>query len=171
MRDKGLIKQQRDYSCGLAALATVLTHYFLTPTSEEALLEALASNGEREARWIEEGVSLAALARLARDRGFAAAGVAVAPGALDRLGVPAIAYLELGEDAHFTVLRGVAAEAVELADPSWGNTRMVRATFEAAFLREDGRGRLLVLAGTPGKPVAADYFGLRRPLPLLRPPR
>jgi len=170
LRDRGVVKQQRDYSCGLAALATVLTHYFLKPTTEDVLLDALASRDEDADRSLSEGVSLAALATLAREQGLSVAGVAVPPAALDRLGAPAIAYLELGDDAHFTVLRGVSAAAVELADPAWGNTRMQRAEFEAAFLREDGRGRLLVLAAPVAVPVARDYFGLRRPLPLLRPP-
>lgn len=165
-----MVKQQRDFSCGLAALATVLTHYFLRPTTEDVLLEALQAAADDARPWVEEGVSLRALAALAGEQGLVASGAAVPPEALASLRVPAIAYLELGNDAHFTVVRGVAADVVELADPAWGNTRMARSRFDAAFRREDGRGRLLLFAAPESWPVAEDYFGLRRPLPHLRLP-
>lgn len=168
-RDAGVVRQQRDFSCGTAALATVLSHYFLHPTSEEELLAALRI-GE-DGRRGSGGVSMRMLAELARERGFAARGVSVSAAALDALRAPAIAYLEHWGQPHFAVLRGVSSAAVELADPARGNIRLSRPAFAAQFLDDSGRGRLLLLAAVPGAAVAGDYFGLRRPLPLLRPPR
>ncbi|MHA7815479.1 MAG: C39 family peptidase [Pseudohaliea sp.] len=164
-----MVRQQRDFSCGTAALATVLTHYFLQPTSEAELLDALLTTAGSEGL-LRQGVSLGALAGLAEARGFAARGVAVSPGALNALRAPAIAWLAPRGQPHFAVLRGISPDAVELADPARGNVRVPRAVFERDFLAEDGRGRLLLLAAPAGAPVAADYFGLRRPLPRLRPP-
>ncbi len=169
LRDAGVVRQQRDFSCGTAALATLLTHYFLRPTSEAELLEALLATVGSDALH-RHGVSLRALATLAEARGLAASGVAVRAEALDALRAPAIAWLAPRGQPHFAVLRGVSPAAVELADPARGNVRVRRAAFERDFLDEDGRGRLLLLEAPAGTPVAADYFSLRRPLPQLRPP-
>jgi len=164
-----VVRQQRDFSCGTAALATLLTYYFLRPTSEAELLEALLASVGSDALQ-RQGVSLRALADLAVARGLAATGVAVPAGALDALRAPAIAWLAPRGQRHFAVLRGVSRGAVELADPARGNVRLPRAAFERDFLGEDGRGRLLLLAAPPGTPLAPGYFSLRRPLPQLRPP-
>lgn len=164
-----MVRQQRDFSCGTAALATLLTHYFLQPASEGELLEALLAMAGHEGLQ-RQGISLGALAALAEARGFAARGVAVTAEALDALRVPAIAWLAPRGQPHFAVLRGVSSGAVELADPARGNVRVPRPAFEREFLDERGQGRLLLLAAPPGAPVAGDYFGLRRPLPRLRPP-
>jgi len=164
-----VVRQQRDFSCGTAALATLLTHYFLRPTGEAELLEALLARTGRDALR-RQGVSFAALAALAEARGLSASGVAVGAQALAHLRVPVIAWLAPRGQPHFAVLRGVSPGAVELADPARGNVRQPRAAFERDFLGEDGRGRLLLLAAPPGTPLAPDYFGLRRPLPQLRPP-
>jgi predicted double-glycine peptidase len=164
-----VVRQQRDFSCGTAALATLLTHYFLRPTSEAELLEALLAGVGRDALQAQ-GVSLQALATLAEARGLTATGVAVSARALDALRAPVIAWLAPRGQPHFAVLRGVSPAAVELADPARGNVRLPRAVFERDFLGEDGRGRLLLLAAPAGTRVAAGYFSLRRPLPQLRPP-
>lgn len=168
-RDAGVVRQQRDFSCGTAALATLLTYHFLRPTTEAELLDALLGSLGSEGLQ-REGVSLRTLAALAEARGFTARGVAVRADALDALRAPAIAWLAPRGQPHFAVLRGISSAAVELADPARGNVRVSRPAFERDFIGQDGRGRLLLLAAPAGATVAADYFGLRRPLPHLRPP-
>lgn len=169
LRDAGVVRQQRDFSCGLAALATLLSHYYRRPATEASLLARLLGDApvavERRAL-VSRGVSLAELARLAADHGLQARGVAVRASALARLRVPAIAYLEEHGVGHFTVLRRVAAHRVQLADPAAGNVSWSRRRFRAAFSTDGGRGRLLLLgdAATPPAPGPA----VDRPLPLLR---
>ena len=41
IRDRYVVKQQFDYSCGAAALATLLTHHFGDATSEQDVLKIL----------------------------------------------------------------------------------------------------------------------------------
>jgi hypothetical protein len=43
LRDRYVIKQQLDYSCGAAALATLLIYYFGEETSEPEILQILVS--------------------------------------------------------------------------------------------------------------------------------
>lgn len=41
LRDLNVVKQQLDYSCGSAAMATLLRYYFGDQTSEQAILDKL----------------------------------------------------------------------------------------------------------------------------------
>ena len=45
LRDAGVVRQRRDFSCGLASLATLLTHYYRIEVGEEALLDEVLSRG------------------------------------------------------------------------------------------------------------------------------
>jgi predicted double-glycine peptidase len=76
LRDKDVIKQRLDYSCGAAALATLLRYYFNEPISEAQVLKAIVSRlSEDELRLKESrGFSLLDLKRAAEDLGYRAAG-------------------------------------------------------------------------------------------------
>jgi len=179
LRDAQLVRQSRDYTCGLAALATLLRHAFGRNVSEAGLLRSLeneiAGDGNSGAVRPGSGVSFATLRRLARRHGVDAVGLSLGREGLRHLALPVIAYLEYHGQPHFTVLRGVDPEqgSVHLADPGWGNWRLSTAQFHALWdPAARGRGRILALlprdgeaAGRPG-----DYFGVR-PRPVLLAPR
>ncbi|MEM9760322.1 MAG: cysteine peptidase family C39 domain-containing protein, partial [Pseudomonadota bacterium] len=71
-RDSGLVRQAYDFSCGLAALATLMNWHGVSVTEAELLAE-LGDTWRTQRRRI----SFADLATLARRRGFLAQGVAV----------------------------------------------------------------------------------------------
>lgn len=181
-RDAGVIRQSLDYSCGLAALATVLSDLG-TPVSEAELLSALfagpaSSQGDTPRRDADapvlsppaeapapgaehRDISFADLARLARQRGFSALGIAAPLETLKKLRVPAIVAMDIDGRAHFSVLRAVAHDgAALLADPSWGNRRLAAWEFERYALSdaagEDGGRPLcrLLLLGPSDTPQA-----------------
>lgn len=148
LRDAGVIRQQEDYSCGLAALATLLTYDYGRAVSEPELLQRLLQRLPDRAEEVRAGgVSLQDLSVLAADYGYASAGVSITPEALLTLRWPAVAYLEVQGMPHFVVLRRVEADgAVQIADPSWGNRRLLAFRFAGQFFTaSDGRGRLLLL--------------------------
>lgn len=189
LRDQEVIRQEYDFSCGLAALATVLTYYFERPVTEAQLLDqlelpdsqSLARQLEREGlpptererlqSLRESGVSLALLARLARTHGLRARGVSLRPAALSRLSMPAIAYVEPGGAPHFTLIRGVGQRGqVQVADPSWGNRLFTADDFARIFApRGAQNGRLLLLLPGDAASPAGDWFRIDRPQPLLQP--
>jgi predicted double-glycine peptidase len=176
-RDRGVVRQQWDYSCGLAALATLLTHDYQAPVSEAALLEALQDRSPQDGAALRQtGVSLADLAWLARRRGFRAAGLALQPSALARLERPAIVYLEQQGMPHFVVLRGLTADgAAFIADPSYGNRYMKAERFLRQFLPGgegggEGRGRLLLLHSPGQGAMMRVSTGTGRASVRLRPP-
>jgi predicted double-glycine peptidase len=153
LRDSGLVRQERDFSCGLAALASLLSYDYRAPVSEQTLLDQLLAHDPSRAGLIGAGgVSLADLAWLAEERGFKPAGLSVTPEALARLRWPALAYLEVAGMPHFVVLREAHGDgSARIADPSVGNRWLSRAEFFPRFFgAEDGRGRLLLLPPPPG---------------------
>lgn len=111
-RDANLVKQNLDWSCGAASLATILSSFYGREVSEADVLLAIGK---------EEEASFDDLARVAPEFGFKATGLAFGPAELKRLKVPVLLYLRVRGEDHFSVLRGVSDERVWLADPSWGN--------------------------------------------------
>ena len=111
MRDQGLVKQRFDYSCGAAALATILRHGFGEKVTERQILvqlfDLLSDEEKKVSR--EKGFSLLDLQRVARARGYKAQGFRLEPRYLSRLGGPVIVFIEPRGYKHFVVLRGCAA--------------------------------------------------------------
>ncbi|MEP6390550.1 MAG: cysteine peptidase family C39 domain-containing protein [Halioglobus sp.] len=148
-RDRGVVKQSLDYSCGIAALATLLQLSFDIEASESSLLELLASRAkewELAADWKERGVSLAILRKVANHYGVHAMGVVVSPAVFMKLQEPAIAFIDYRGSPHFTVIKPPLTDGrIDLADPSWGNRILTRWQFMPMFLN-GGRGTLLLLS-------------------------
>lgn len=150
-RDAGVVRQQYDTSCGAAALATLLSYYYLRPTSERDVLERLLEQQKSSA------LSFADLARLANSFGFGSMGIAVPLKDLARLQQPVIVALETAGRAHFSLIRGVnKSGGVMLADPSWGNRWIAR--HELASLIPGEKPRILLIGDRARHRVSPDYF-------------
>jgi hypothetical protein len=177
LRDQGLVRQQYDYSCGLAALATLLSGHYGLPVDEKSLLDRLdLPDPESREALRSRGVSLALIAQLAGGFGLRARGLRVPTAALSNLRLPAIAYVEDRGEPHFTVVRGVDASGwIQLADSAWGNRLLSPAQFRRLFATdEEGRGRLLLVlpgadTGSSSAAVRKNWFRISRGRPLLQP--
>ena len=121
MRDERIVKQELDYSCGAASLATLLNAYYGQAVTEKELLIAMDKQDGR--------ASFDDMARALAQRGFKAQGFAASWEQLVRLKVPVVVYLKHRKDDHFSVLRGISSDAVWLADSSLGNRTYSRAQF------------------------------------------
>jgi uncharacterized protein len=155
LRDKNVVIQGFDYSCGAGALATLMQYYFGHDVSEEMILLNILgpmSRDEVEDRE-KNGLSLLDLKICAERMGYQAAGVKLKYSSLPQLKGPVIIHLEKREYRHFAVLKGVRGDRVYLADPSRGNIRMSVDRFA-----KEWSGICLVL-GKPG-------FGLPQIFPL-----
>jgi predicted double-glycine peptidase len=160
LRDRYIVKQRFDYSCGAAALATLLTYYFGDETSEQDILKILLaelSNDERRRKeW--RGFSLLDLKRMAQAKGYRAAGFKLTIEQLTQLAAPVLVFVEPLGYPHFAVLRGIDRGRVFLADPARGNLRMSIARF-----LDEWHGIVFVL-GKAGEGEITTY-----PLALPRP--
>jgi predicted double-glycine peptidase len=167
-RDAGVVRQARDYSCGLASLATLFALRGWPGASEEALLSELltAGDGGAQARITRRGVSFADLAMLASNRGLRALGVQASVTSLARLRQPALVALRVPGGTHFAVVRAVADDgAVLIADPSWGNRWLSAWEFAQRFeeVNGSGRGRLLLVGRHDDSAATAAASPLRAP--------
>lgn len=131
LRDRNVVLQNFDFSCGAGALATLMCYYFEDPVSEEEILMGILEPltpvqiQDREAN----GLSLLDLKRYAERKGYQAVGVKLDIMDLNRLKGPVLVHLEREGYKHFAVLKGLRGDRIELADPSRGNVRMPIARF------------------------------------------
>jgi hypothetical protein len=167
LRDQNVVRQRYDFSCGAAALATILNYGFGDSVSEPQLLQDLFDVLSEDEREIvrSEGFSLLHLQRVAQARDYNADGFRLTPEQLSLLGGPVIVYIEPYGYRHFAVLRGVRGNRVYLADPSRGNIRMPMYQFVDSWLQEDGTGIIFAVepaTGLPDEPsplpVAGESF-------------
>ncbi len=155
IRQKGVVKQQFDYSCGAAALATLLTHYYGVMINEKEIIERIG---------LKEKFSFADLARVADGLGFKAAGLVLDYSSLLRIRLPAIVHLTHWEDGHFAVLTGIDEHGVRLADPSWGKRFLRREKFKKLWNPDTKQGKILVVLPVAATRVALNskYFGFEQ---------
>lgn len=125
IRHSHIIMQERDYSCGSAALATIFNYYLGRPIGETEIIRSLLDLNEKKGtleKVIErKGFSLLDLKQFAESQGFNATGYRLNFEDLIKLGVPAIVPIAPGGYKHFVVFRGADRNRVYLADPSIGN--------------------------------------------------
>ena len=158
LRDENLVKQRFDFSCGAAALATMLRYGFGDNVSErQILIDLFTGLSEDDKRTAERtGFSLLDLQRVARVRGYAAEGFRLEPAQLTMLGGPVIVFIEPRGYRHFAVLRGIRGDRVYLADPSRGNIRLPMHTFLDTWLQNDGRGIIFAVEPPPRAAATAQ---------------
>ena len=162
LRDQYVVKQQLDYSCGAAALATLMVYYYGENTSEKEILGLLSTRietmtEEERARKTRIGFSLLDLKVVAQQKGYRAAGFKLTVDQLPQLLAPVIVHVRPLGYYHFAVLRGVAGDRVYLADPGRGNLRM---SIERFLDEWDG---IVFVLGKAGEEKITHY-----PLALLR---
>jgi uncharacterized protein len=170
LRDQNLVRQTYDYSCGAAALATLLAYGLGdTVTEPEILLSVLTFlPKEEEAVRKKQGLSLLDLQQVAHARGHKAQGFRLAPEYLLQLKGPVIVFIKPRGYEHFSVLKGVRGDRIYLADPSLGNVRMASYKFLEMWLDEKGQGIIFVVERQDGTwmedyPLKPPVQGLPQP--------
>jgi predicted double-glycine peptidase len=142
LRDRNLVKQTYDYSCGAAALATLLTYGLQDPVSEQEILQFVLESLAKDEKSLrkKQGLSLLDLQHVANARGHKAQGFRLEPTYLAQLKRPVIVFIRPRGYEHFAVFRGLRGNRVYLADPSLGNIRMSRSKFLHMWLDQSGKG-------------------------------
>lgn len=123
LRFRTTLHQQYDFSCGSAALATLLTQHYAYPVSEQEVFREMYERGDK-AKIKKEGFSLLDIKTYLEAHGFQGDGFAAEIDELAKAGIPAIVLLKENGYHHFVVLKGVRNGRVLLGDPSAG-TRAV----------------------------------------------
>ena len=155
IRFRSTLRQQYDFSCGSAALATLLTHHYGQAVTEAQVFEAMYLHGDQK-KIRKEGFSMLDMQRYLATRGLRADGFQLPLQKLVDAGLPAIVLVADKGYHHFVVVKGVADGRVLLGDPSSGARAMPRQAFEAIWASK----LLFVIHGAkvrPGFNALADW--------------
>ncbi|MFZ5617567.1 MAG: C39 family peptidase [Pseudomonadota bacterium] len=114
-----VVRQQFDFSCGSAAIATLLTHHYNRPTTESDAFRAMWEAGD-QARIRELGFSLLEMKNFLEAGGLRADGFNLTLDRVAEIGVPGIALIDEGGYRHFVVVKGLARGKILLGDPARG---------------------------------------------------
>ncbi|MBT2325564.1 C39 family peptidase [Variovorax paradoxus] len=126
----GTLLQKFDFSCGSAAVATLLTHHYGYPVTEQVVFEEMYARGDKK-KIHREGFSLLDMKRFLAAHGFEADGFEQPLDKLNEARIPAIVLINENGYHHFVVVKGVQADRVLIGDPAQGTRAMPRRTFEA----------------------------------------
>lgn len=144
-------RQQYDFSCGSAALSTLLTHHYGDPVKEEAVYVTMWEKGD-QAKIRKEGFSMLDMKRFLESRGYAADGYSSSLEKLGKVGIPAIVLIRDGAYNHFVVVKGVRNGQIAFGDPAQGARVMDQAQFERMMINRI----LFVINGRNSKAVFND---------------
>ena len=150
-RFRATVRQQYDFSCGSAALSTLLTHHYGLAVSEQEVFEEMFRRGDQE-QIRHEGFSLLDMKRYLEGRGFQADGFEAPLEKLVEAGIPAIVLVNENGYNHFVVVKGVREGRVLVGDPAGGTRAMGRAAFEAMWMHQI----VFVIATSPKPPRFND---------------
>jgi len=123
-----VIRQRYDYSCGSAALATLMRYHYGITVDEEATFSGMWEQGDQEAIR-KSGFSLLDMKRYLAAHGLETQGFRVTLDQIAQTGVPGIALTVTKGYHHFVVIKGVSEQGVLVGDPSRGLIRYSRDEF------------------------------------------
>lgn len=127
-RYRYLVRQQTDYSCGAAALATILKYAYHLDVDEHSVIEGMM--GVSDPQIVQErGFSLLDIKRYVESLGMRGRGYRINEDRLRSLRVPGLVLMDVRGFRHFVVLKQVIGERVELADPILGNRNIPLSEF------------------------------------------
>ncbi|MCU7937671.1 MAG: peptidase C39 bacteriocin processing [Candidatus Thiodiazotropha sp. (ex Dulcina madagascariensis)] len=161
IRDERVVKQDLDYSCGAASIATILTEYYQRPTTEQEVLELLLKVNGQEIRASFDDMQV-----ILPELGFRGVGLATGWEQLTKLKIPVILYVLQRKQDHFTVVSGIDEERVRLSDPSLGNRILTRGQFRQIWetrLDEGLEGKLLAILPMDKNAYSEDRRFLKKP--------
>lgn len=130
LKNKHVVRQQYDYSCGSAALTTILKYYLGEEIDEAQTVDAMLHYGEREKIIERRGFSLLDMKRFVSNMGYKSGGFKGSVEDLYELEHPAVIPIEYRGFKHFVVLKKATRKRVFVADPAFGNYSMTIPQFE-----------------------------------------
>ena len=159
LQRRNIVMQTHDYSCGAAALATVIRYYWNDPVGElhiiEGILRTLSPDEVKDR--MKHGLAISDLRRAAVQMGYLSTIGTMSFERLSQARVPLVVPLKIKQYDHFVVYRGIADGRVYLADPIRGN---VRPTI-AEFCQQWQKNAILVVAKPGVMPPTQSRLSIR----------
>ena len=122
-----VVRQQTDFTCGAASVATILRYAFGVSVTEDQVTRAILAVAAPDAR--SRGFSLLEIKTFLQRAGFNGDGFRLGLDAMTGVVVPTIALISIDGYEHFVVIRRVTKSFVYVADPAIGNRTFTVAEF------------------------------------------
>lgn len=142
------LRQQFDFSCGSAAVATLLTHHYGHPVSERLVFEQMYARGDQR-KIRKEGFSMLDIKRFLAERGFQADGFTLPLQKLIDARLPAIVLVAEKGYHHFVVIKGASQSRILVGDPANGTRTLTAAAFDKIWISK----LMFVIHGAAGTPA------------------
>jgi hypothetical protein len=139
-----VVRQQYDFSCGSAAVATLLRFHYGRDVTETQAFRLMYDTGD-QAKIRSVGFSMLDMKRYLEALGYRADGFRISLDRLAQMRIPAIALIDRDGYRHFVVIKGVRGDKVLVGDPSRGLEVHDRAKFEGWW-----NGIALAIRSGPG---------------------
>jgi predicted double-glycine peptidase len=133
LKFRTIVRQQYDYSCGSAAVATLLTFHYQDPVTEQQAFTAMWVDGD-QAKIRKEGFSLLDIKHYLEREGYRANGYEASLDQLIKAAIPAIVLIRDHGYNHFVVIKGIKDNKVLVGDPALGSRVIPRKKFEGMLL-------------------------------------
>lgn len=125
-----MVPQKTDFSCGAAALATILKYSYNQAITETDVIDGLMKVSDIELVR-QKGFSLLDIKNYIQSIGMRGRGYSVKPDTLEKVHIPTIVLLNYKGYKHFVVLKKATKDKAYIADPALGNRIMTRKEFDA----------------------------------------
>ncbi len=146
-----VVRQQYDFSCGSAALATLLTFHYDDETSEQEPFKAMYAAGDKK-KIAVAGFSLLDMKNYLESIGYSADGYQASLETLEKAGIPAIVLINYRGYRHFVVLKGIRGDEVLIGDPALGIKFMSKGEFAQLW----DNGVLFIIKSSPA--IGKQHF-------------
>ncbi len=176
-------RQQLDFSCGSAALATLLSFHHDYRQDEQTVFLGMWNGGDQQ-QIRRAGFSLLDMKRYLDGRGIRADGFQVGLDEIESAGVPGIALVNMEGYRHFVVLKGLDSRTVLVGDPALGLRRIPRNEFLEIWngvlfvllpsdasrpvfngSRDTALAPVAAISSSPALPLSLQALALVKPLP------
>jgi predicted double-glycine peptidase len=117
-----LVEQKTDFSCGAAALATLLRQAYWLDVDEERIIKGMLVNADQNLVRTQ-GFSMLDMKRYVERIGMRARGYKIPPEKLDAVTIPVVVLMEIRGYKHFVVLQRADKDWVYIGDPVLGHKR------------------------------------------------
>ncbi len=147
-----IVRQQYDYSCGSAVIASLLTYHYEMPTTEIESFTAMYNAGNQE-KIKAQGFSMLDMKAYLDSLDLNASGFRISLDELNQVGVPGITMISINGYRHFVLIKGIEKNKVLVGDPAAGIKIYRRSQFEKMW---NG----IILAVRRKGEVGRRYFNL-----------
>lgn len=139
---ENITPQEYDYTCGAAALSTLIYGYFGEYISESKIINQLINNlNEKDIDIVKkQGFNMLHLKYVAEYFGYDAVGVKIDINTLYRLKGPVIIVLQTSNGNHYVVFKNIVKDRVFIADSINGNYIMTTSYLSSVW---DGTALIL----------------------------